>query len=273
MNSQPLHAGSGFDRDRDLDEQRHRAHHQDDLARRERERERERDRDREREEAERQHREPYPPATASAGPHHSTAGSLPIHQPVASRISNSITGPGGLLANHGSSASSLPISGPSAPAPGFAGSLHSEAGRPPQQGAPSAAGGAQHQIFASMAHAPSGPNGSTNSLGGPGGPGAMFGGPLQQENGRGMPQDGARAMQQLPFGSSMGPGHAVPSGPGGMPQGQQPILNVGCMWLAEAEAGPAMGLPLTCSLLGCAELSRPSQSPVSRTTGRLQQVS
>jgi paired amphipathic helix protein Sin3a len=90
-----------------------------------------------------------------------------------------------------------------------------------------------------MAHAPSGPNGSTNALGGPGGPGAMFGGPLQQENGRGMPQDGARAMQQLPFGSSMGPAHAVPSGPGGMPQGQQPILNVCCMWLGEA--GPAMG--------------------------------
>jgi hypothetical protein len=42
-----------------------------------------------------------------------------------------------------------------------------------------------------------------------------------------MPQDGARAMQQLPFGSSMGPGQAIPSGPGGMPQGQQPILNVG----------------------------------------------
>jgi paired amphipathic helix protein Sin3a len=45
-----------------------------------------------------------------------------------------------------------------------------------------------------------------------------------------MPQDGARAMQQLPFGSNMGPGHAVPSGPGGMPQGQQPILNVSKPW-------------------------------------------
>lgn len=41
-----------------------------------------------------------------------------------------------------------------------------------------------------------------------------------------MPQDGARAMQQLPFGSGMGPGNAMPPGPGGMPQGQQPILNV-----------------------------------------------
>jgi hypothetical protein len=42
-----------------------------------------------------------------------------------------------------------------------------------------------------------------------------------------VPQDGVRGMQQLPFGSAMGPGHAMPPGPGGMPQGQQPILNVG----------------------------------------------
>jgi paired amphipathic helix protein Sin3a len=81
-----------------------------------------------------------------------------------------------------------------------------------------------------MAHGPNGPGGPSSSHGGPGGPGAIFGGPLQQENGRGMPQDGVRAMQQLPFGSSMGPGHAAPSGPGGMPQGQQPILNVRGVW-------------------------------------------
>ncbi|KAK4251783.1 hypothetical protein C7999DRAFT_10557 [Corynascus novoguineensis] len=241
MNSQPLHAGSGFDRDRDrdrdLDEHRHRPHHQDEIARRERERERDRDRDRERDEADRQHREPYPPPTsASSGPHHSTAGSLPIHQPVASRISNSITGPGGLLANHGSSAPSLPISGPSAPAPGFGNPLHGEAGRPPQQGGgPAHTGAAQHQIFAPMAHGPSGPNGPGNSIGGPNGPSAMFGGPLQQENNRGMPQDGARAMQQLPFGSGMGPGNAMPPGPGGMPQGQQPILNDALSYLDQVK--------------------------------------
>ncbi|KAH6619265.1 hypothetical protein B0J18DRAFT_411575 [Chaetomium sp. MPI-SDFR-AT-0129] len=225
MNSQPLH-GSGFDRDRDLDE-RHRAHHQDDIARREKERERDRDRDRD--DVDRQHRDPYPPAASSAAPapHHSTAGSLPIHQPVASRIANSITGPGGLLANHGSSAPSLPISGPSAPAPGFGGSLHGDTNRPPQQGGPPPNGSAQHQVFvAPGSHGPSGSNGPNSSLG-PAGAGAIFGGPLQPENGRGAPQDGARAMQQLPFGSGMGPGHAIPQGSTGMPQGQQPILNVG----------------------------------------------
>jgi paired amphipathic helix protein Sin3a len=69
-----------------------------------------------------------------------------------------------------------------------------------------------------MAHAPSGQH---NTLGGSGGP-AIFGGPLQQENTRTLPQDGPRG---LPF-QNMGPGHPLPSGPGGMPQGQQPILNV-----------------------------------------------
>ncbi|KAK4128657.1 hypothetical protein N657DRAFT_676412 [Parathielavia appendiculata] len=237
MSNQPLHAGTGFERERDPDDQRHRPHHQDDLTRRDREarerdRERERERDRERDEADRQHRETYPPTA----PHHSTAGSLPIHQPVASRISSSITGPGGLLANHGVSAPSLPIGGPSAPAPGFAGSLHGgEPGRAPQQGAPGGASAPQHQIFAPMAHGPGGPSGPNNPLGAPGGPSAMFGGPLQQENGRGIPQEGVRAMQQLPFGSNMGPGHAMPAGPGGMPQGQQPILNDALSYLDQVK--------------------------------------
>ncbi|SPQ18333.1 7f40f6cf-cb5a-48eb-956d-18c86878a74f [Thermothielavioides terrestris] len=238
MNNQPLHGGGGFDRDRDrdVDEQRHRALHQDDMARREREREhdrdreRERERDREREEAERQHRDAYPPTA----PHHSSAGSLPIHQPVASRISNSITGPGGLLANHGSSAPSLAMGGPSAPAPGFGGPLHGDSARPAQHhGGPGATQPPQHQIYAPMSH---GPNGPSNSLGGSGGPPSIFGGPLQQENGRPMPQDGVRGMQQqLPFGSSMGPGHAMPAGPGGMPQGQQPILNDALSYLDQVK--------------------------------------
>jgi paired amphipathic helix protein Sin3a len=77
-----------------------------------------------------------------------------------------------------------------------------------------------------MSHGPSGPS---NTLSGPGGPGAIFGGPLQQENGRAISQEGVRGMQQLPFASGMGPAHAMPPGPGGMPQGQQPILNVGTL--------------------------------------------
>lgn len=228
----PLQGGGAFDRDRDRDrerdrdmeEQRHRALQQEELARRERDRERdrerERERDRDRDDAERQHREPYQPTA----PHHSSAGSIPIHQPVASRVANTIHSPGGLLANHGGSAPSLPMGAPSGPAPTFGGPLHSETGRPAQHnGPPGAASASQHQMFAPMPH---GPGGSNNSLGGAGGPPALFGGPLQPENTRPMQQEGVRAMQQMPFGPAMGAGHPIPSGPGGMPQGQQPILNV-----------------------------------------------
>lgn len=196
MNNQPLH--SGYDRDHLPD-----------------------DRDRDRADRDR-----------DAPPHHSSAGSIPIHQPVASRVSSSITGPGGLLANHGVSGSSMPIGGPSAPGPGYSGSLHPESSRAPQQTGPPPAGASQHQVFAPMSHGPSGPGGPPSSLSsGPQGPGSMFGGPLQQESGRGMPQDGARGMQQMSYssGGGVGPGHHMPSGPagpGGMPHGQQPILNV-----------------------------------------------
>jgi len=225
VNIQPPHAASGFDRDRELDEQRHRALHPEEIARREREMERdrgERERDRDRDEADRQHRESYPPTA----PHHSSTGSIPIHQPVASRISTSITGPGGLLSNHGSSAPSMPMSGPSAPGPSYSSSLHSEPSRPSQHGGPGTGSAPQqHQMFAPMSHGPNGPN---SSLGGSGASGSMFGGPLPQENNRGLPQEpsGVRSMQQMPYNSTMGGGHSMPPGPGGMPQGQQPILNV-----------------------------------------------
>ncbi|KAL2271241.1 hypothetical protein VTJ83DRAFT_612 [Remersonia thermophila] len=197
MNNQPLHPGGGFDRD----------HLPDDLAR-------ERDRDRDRGDRER-----------DAPPHHSSAGSIPIHQPVASRVSSSITGPGGLLANHGVSSSSMPIGGPAAPGPGYSGSLHSDSSRAPHTGGPPPSAGSQHQVFAPMSHGSSGP-------------GAIFGGPLQQESSRGMPQDGARSMQQMSYGSGMGPGHHMPSGPpgpGGMPHGQQPILNDALSYLDQVK--------------------------------------
>ncbi|KAK3694685.1 hypothetical protein B0T22DRAFT_78657 [Podospora appendiculata] len=230
-NTQPLHAAGGFDRDRDIEEQRLRALQQDEIARREheRERERERERDRERDEAERQHREPYQPAA----PHHSSAGSIPIHQPVASRISSTIHSPGGLLANHGGSAPPIPIGAPSGPAPGFGGPLHGDSNRPPQHGGPGPVSAPQHQMFAPMPHATGGQNGS---LAGSGPPTAIFGGPLQQENGRGIPQEVGRGMQQIPFGGpAMGAGHPMPPGPGGMPQGQQPILNDALSYLDQVK--------------------------------------
>lgn len=151
------------------------------------------------------HRDPYPPGA----PHHSNAASLPIHQPVASRVSGAIHSPGGLLANHGGATSSMPSGHPPGP---------SAYGPDASRTQPHNAQNLSSQIF--------------GALGGPvphGGPtsasSAPFGGPLQ---------DGANRPPQ---------GHHFAGGPPGpspnaaqapqnatnnaaMPQGQQPILNV-----------------------------------------------
>lgn len=223
MNPQPLHAApSGFERDRDREqrdmaEQQHRALQQEDMARHDRDR----DRDRDREDASRQHRDAvYTPRGANGPPHHSSAGSLPIHQPVASRIATTIHSPGGLLANHGGSAPPMPIGAPSGPAPGFgAGPMHG-----PPHGGPGPAATTQHAVFAPLPHGPGGQNGS---MGGSAGPASIFGGPLQ-EGGRGGPPEGGRGLPQLPIAPGTGPGHQIPAGPG-MTQGQQPILNVSAL--------------------------------------------
>lgn len=90
MNNQP-HGGPPGPFDREAHEEQRRQHNleqQEQLAQREREHN-------ERQERERQHhREPYPT-------HQNNAGSIPIHQPVASRLPGAIHSPGGLLANHG----------------------------------------------------------------------------------------------------------------------------------------------------------------------------
>jgi len=204
MNNQPHH-GAPFDREREreLEEQRHRAiQQQDDLAHREREREREQN--------ERHQRETYQPGA----PHHSTAGSIPIHQPVASRISGVIHSPGGLLANHGGAAP-ISLGPPSGPVASFGGPLHGgDSKRPLPHAAPSSTSTAQQHMFAPMPHGSVAPS---NSLGAPSGP-PVFGGPLQPEPGR--------AGQQPPFAGGMPGPHANPAGPGGLTQGQQPILNV-----------------------------------------------
>ncbi|KAK5663762.1 hypothetical protein OQA88_4193 [Cercophora sp. LCS_1] len=223
MNPQPLHAG-GFDRDRErereMEEQRNRILQQEDMMRRERERERD--------DAERQHRENFPPSA----PHHSSAGSLPIHQPVASRISTTIHSPGGLLANHGGPAPSIPIGAPSGPASGYGPPIHSESGRPAQHSGPGAPSSSQHPIFAPHPHGPGGPNNTSSSSGGPG---SIFGGPLQQENGRGIAHEGGRTLQQMPIVSAMGPAQPMAPGPGGMSQGQQPILNDALSYLDQVK--------------------------------------
>jgi len=171
MNSQS-HLATAFDRERELDEQRHRAiQQQDDIAHRERERERER------EQAERHQREPYPSGT----PLHSTAGSIPIHQPVASRISGAIHSPGGLLANHGGAASSIPLGAPPGPVANFGGPLHGEPRGALPHPPPASSGDSQQHMFAPLPHSSVAPTGSLGVSSGP----PAFGGPLQPEAARG----------------------------------------------------------------------------------------
>ncbi|KAF4447529.1 hypothetical protein F53441_8913, partial [Fusarium austroafricanum] len=184
-------------------EERHRALQQrEEMARRDQEREREqreqRERDRERD-RERESNERY-----QSTPHHSSAGSIPIHQPVASRISGAIHSPGGLLANHNGNPQ-IPLGNPSGPPlAAFGGPLQSEHNRPVQHGGPNNSN-TQPQMFAPMPHAgpPTSTQAAANSVA------AVFGGPLQQQPQQ-QPQEGQRGGQQgAPF----------------ITQGQQPILN------------------------------------------------
>ncbi|PTB40747.1 hypothetical protein M441DRAFT_141369 [Trichoderma asperellum CBS 433.97] len=213
MNSQNLHGhggGAPYDRERDMDE-RHRAIQQhEEMARRDQERDRERERERD--------SERYPPA-----PHQSSAGSIPIHQPVASRISGAIHSPGGLLANHNGNAPPIPLGAPSGPLGNFAGPLQGEHGRPIQHGGPGGANG-QHQMFASMSHTQPPPNGSQAAPGG-----GIFGGPLQPQH----QQEGGRGGQQNASMVGVAPGgHQIP---GGITQGQQPILNDALTYLDQVK--------------------------------------
>lgn len=198
----------------------------------------------ERESVDRQLREPYPAGT----PHHSSVNSLPLHQPVASRLAGAIHSPGGLLANHGSSGSSVPLGGPPGPSNTFGPPLHeANRGPPPAvgQGPPQSGGQGQHQMFAPLGHHPMPPSAPLGPTAGPP-PSSVFGGPLQPDNARPPP------LQQMQYGgNSVGPGAGGPppppmqggnaiapgpgpgpgpsSGQGGIAQGQQPILNVSCL--------------------------------------------
>ena len=226
MNSQPHGPPPGpFDRERDIeDHNRHRAIEEDLLHRQRMEREREQN---ERHERERHHREQYQPAP----PHQNSAGSIPLHQPVASRLPGAIS-PGGLLANHGGAPPSGPLGAPSGPGNAFGGPLHGEA-RPIQHNPQQATSQLQQQQGF-------GPNiMQHNSVGGPGG-NAAFGGPLQQQQAQQQQQQQQAAQQQqqqqqeaasrlqqaLPFGGPIPQGHQMAGAPALGQAGQQPILNV-----------------------------------------------
>lgn len=209
MNNQP-HGPPGFDRDRESIEEQRRAHahQQEELAQRAREHS-------ERQERVRQEREQYQSTPA----HQNDTGSIPIHQPVASRLPGAIHSPGGLLANHGGAPPSGPLGAPNGPGNAFGGPLHSDAGRVISHNPQNATNQLQQQQAF-------GPNvlhhNSAMNLGGPGASAVNFGGPLQQQQ---PPQDAVR-LQQLSFGAPLPQGHPM-AGPPALGQGgQQPILNV-----------------------------------------------
>ncbi|OAQ62617.1 paired amphipathic helix repeat domain-containing protein [Pochonia chlamydosporia 170] len=212
MNNQNLHGRSGgppYDRDREMDD-RHRAMQQHEDMRRDQERERERERDREREQADRYQQGP-------GVPHQSSAGSIPIHQPVASRIPGAIHSPGGLLANH---SGNPPPPGASLGAP----SGPVNFGGPLQQ---SGAASQQHQMYAPIGHSQAPPSAGQPAPASAAG----FGGPqAQQQPGqqdRGAAAKGAAAIVGVTPG-----GHQIP---GGITQGQQPILNDALTYLDQVK--------------------------------------
>jgi paired amphipathic helix protein Sin3a len=216
MNNPP-HGPSAFDRDREreyLEEQnRQRAlHQQEELAQRERE-------FNERQERDRQQREQHGPAP----PHQSNTGSIPIHQPVASRITGAMHSPGGLLSTHGGAPPSGPLGAPSGPGNAFGGPLHSEANRGVQhQPQTAAAQLQQHQGFGPsiLGHNAAPPN---VPLGVPGGAAVSFGSALQQQQ---QQQEAASRLQQIPFAQPITQAHQMQGAPALGQGGQQPILNV-----------------------------------------------
>lgn len=84
--------------------------------------------------------------------------------------------------------------------------MHNDSGRQIAHGGQNGASAA-HQMFAPMPHSSMPPAASSQ---------AVFGGPLLQEGARGA----------VPFAGGMPGAHAIPPAPGGLAQGQQPILNV-----------------------------------------------
>jgi len=209
----PTNGPPSFDRDREqreLEEQ-HRQRsiqlqqQQEELAQREREQN-------ERQERERQHREHY----QAAPPHQNNTGSIPIHQPVASRLPTAIHSPGGLLATHGG-APPPPLGAPSGPGNAFGGPLHTEAARPIQHNPPGSSG--QHQVFGPtiLNH-----NSSMSNI--LGGPNFNPGQPQQQQAQQQQQQDAAARL--MPFGGPITPGHQIPGAQALGQGGQQPILNV-----------------------------------------------
>lgn len=212
MNNQPPQPPSGLDRERELEEQhlreqQHIMRQQEEMAQR-----------RDHEDRERHRRDQQQQQYQSVPQHQNNTGTIPIHQPVASRLAGAIHSPGGLLANHNGSSQPGPLGAPTGPGNAFGGPLHAEANRSiqPHNQQQNPAAQQQHQIF--------GPNiinhvvGQAAPIGVNQAAAPGFGGPLQ-------PEAAARSMQQMPFGGPGGAAHPAQGAPA-LGQGQQPILNV-----------------------------------------------
>ncbi len=152
--------------------------------------------------------------TAAPGPFRST-------QPVASRISTTIHSPGGLLGKHGASAPSMPFGcAPSDPPLRSADRCTaSPTDRPRTVALQRPPLDLSIRCLAPISrHGPGGPG---NNMSGPQWLQCHARGPLQQQQPPqgaalgSMQHDGARAMQQMPFGGGGGVGgHPVAAGPG-----------------------------------------------------------
>ncbi|KAL3423431.1 histone deacetylase interacting [Phlyctema vagabunda] len=217
MNQNHPAPGSNYDPDYEDQHRLHSMRAQAEIMRHEREHNERQERERQ----ERQLREHQP-----TPPHQNNAGSIPIHQPVASRLPGAIHSPGGLLANHGSASANGPLGAPGGPGNTFGGPLHND--RPLQHNPQSSAPQQQsHQLFgpAILNHSIS----QNPNLGVPGAPGPGFGGSVQQD---------AARLQQIPFGGPIPQTHQMPGAPG-MGQagqaGQQPILNDALSYLDQVK--------------------------------------
>ncbi|KAI9812481.1 MAG: Transcriptional regulatory protein sin3 [Pycnora praestabilis] len=195
MHHQTPQAQSDLEREREKRERdimverqardRHRQQQQEDIANREREQREREYRERQQREQEQQQQQPAPQL------HQNHTGSIPIHQPVASKVPTAIHGPNGILSSLGGGGGSnipgAPLGAPSGPVNIFGGPSQ------PSESAP--------RSFMQQASQ----------------------GPQQQQH---QPSQQFQQQHQQLLGFNGTPGvHQMPGTVAGLPQGQQPILN------------------------------------------------
>ncbi|KAG9245720.1 transcriptional regulatory protein-like protein SIN3 [Calycina marina] len=219
MNGQPPQAPPGFEHNEQMDEHaRLRAQQQrQDL-------EAQRDRDREYSERQERERQQYggPP------PHQNNTGSIPLHQPVASRLPGAMHSPGGLLANHGAPPPppTVSLGAPSGPGNVFGGFLHTEVNRTGPHGVPHTGAQIRNLAFdepVTIGYIP-GPSSAAATI-------AVNAAIEEQRQQR----QQSEALRSLPFGASPAATHPMPGAPAIGQGGQQPILNDALSYLDQVK--------------------------------------